>query len=191
MATIYPEDDFTLLRHVKAVALPDNYEIEILEKKANIHFQSLVKESNKKMMRSTKRIMERAKVMRQVLSKVVIKGTRSDSGKIDFEFYEKLVEIWGGSPNVSKISYGATTDQFNSSSSDDDFDIINSDSSINGATASGESNNVSRNKDLNVADVRFMSDDEDFNENVTEEAKASQRKIKNNVPSLIANKRSA
>lgn len=53
------------------------------------------------------------------------------------------MEIWNGSPNVSKLSYGVTTDQFNKSSSGDHFDAINSDSSINNATTSGESNKVS------------------------------------------------
>ena len=47
--------------------------------------------------------------MRQYFSKVIIKGSRSGSGKLVFEFYENFVEIWGGSPDFSKLKFGTST----------------------------------------------------------------------------------
>ena len=44
--------------------------------------------------------------MGQNFSKAIIKGSKNGSGKLIFEFYEKFVEIWGGSPNVSKLKFG-------------------------------------------------------------------------------------
>ena len=50
--------------------------------------------------------------MRQNFSKAIIKGSRSGSGKLVFEFYEKFIEIWGGSPNVSKSKFGTSIRMF-------------------------------------------------------------------------------
>ena len=33
-------------------------------------------------------------------------GLRSESGKLVFEHYEKLVSIWGGSANIEPLSFG-------------------------------------------------------------------------------------
>ena len=46
--------------------------------------------------------------MAQNFSNAIIKGSKSWSGKLIFEFYEKFVEIWGGSPNVSKLKFGTS-----------------------------------------------------------------------------------
>ena len=39
-------------------------------------------------------------------------GTRSGSGKIVFEHYDKLVQIWGGSASTKPLSFGVDADSF-------------------------------------------------------------------------------
>ena len=36
-------------------------------------------------------------------------GSRSESGKLVFEHYEKLVSIWGGSANIEPLSFGISS----------------------------------------------------------------------------------
>ena len=65
---------------------------------------NLSKEEAKKVSKAEKeliskgrsRIIEKIKEIRQSFSKAVISGTRSGSGRIVYEHYDKLVEIWGG-----------------------------------------------------------------------------------------------
>ena len=52
------------------------------------------------------RIQEKTKEIRQSFSKAVVSGSRSESGKLVFEHYEKLVSICGGSPNIEPLSFG-------------------------------------------------------------------------------------
>ena len=40
----------------------------------------------------------------------MISGTRSGSGKIVFEFYDKLVLLWGGSANATPLTCGIGSD---------------------------------------------------------------------------------
>ena len=49
--------------------------------------------------------MEKVKEIRQSFAKAVVSGNRSESGKIVYEFYDKLVLIWGGSANTEPTSY--------------------------------------------------------------------------------------
>ena len=39
----------------------------------------------------------------------MLNGTRSGSGKLVYEFYDKLVLIWGSSASVEPLSYGVST----------------------------------------------------------------------------------
>ena len=39
-------------------------------------------------------------------------GTRTGSGKIVFEHYDKLVQIWGGSASTEPLSFGVDADSF-------------------------------------------------------------------------------
>ncbi len=41
-------------------------------------------------------------------------GSRSGCGKIVFEFYDKLVKIWGGSANTEPLSFGVSSENLNS-----------------------------------------------------------------------------
>ena len=60
------------------------------------------------------RIVEEVKEIRQSFSKAVVAGSRSGCGKIVFEFYDKLVKIWGGSANTEALTFGVSSERFNS-----------------------------------------------------------------------------
>ena len=56
--------------------------------------------------------MEKVKEIRQSFSKATVSGSRSGSGKIVYEFYDKLVLLWGGSASTSSLAYGVSGDDF-------------------------------------------------------------------------------
>ena len=56
--------------------------------------------------------MGKVKEIRQNYSKAVVSGRRSGSGKMIFVHYDKLVQIWGSSPNVSPLKFGVSADNF-------------------------------------------------------------------------------
>jgi hypothetical protein len=60
------------------------------------------------------RIVEKVKEIWQSFSKAVVAGSRSGCGKIVFEFYDKLVKIWGGSANTEPLSFGVSSERLNS-----------------------------------------------------------------------------
>ena len=59
-----------------------------------------------------KRVVEKTKEIRQNYSKAVVSGRRSGSGKLIYEHYDKLVQIWGSTPNVSPLKFGVSADNF-------------------------------------------------------------------------------
>ena len=91
MASIYENQDQSLFRRVKAEALPEDF--ENLDTKQKALAKAAVKDSKEQIHKDTKRIIEKVKEMRQNFSKAIIKGSRSGSGKLVFEFYEKFVKI--------------------------------------------------------------------------------------------------
>ena len=56
------------------------------------------------------RIREKVKEIRQSFSQAVVNGKRSGSGKIVYEFYDKLITIWGGSAAIKPLAFGVGTD---------------------------------------------------------------------------------
>ena len=48
--------------------------------------------------------------MRQNYSKVVVNETGSGSGRIVYEYYDKLVTVQGGSGNTEPLAYGVQSD---------------------------------------------------------------------------------
>ena len=62
--------------------------------------------------RAHKRVVEKIKEIRQNYSKAVVSGRRSGSGKLIYEHYDKLVQIWGSTPNVSPLKFGVSADNF-------------------------------------------------------------------------------
>ena len=48
----------------------------------------------------------KGKEITQSFSQGVVKGSRSGSGKIVYEFYDELITIWGGSAATKPLSFG-------------------------------------------------------------------------------------
>ena len=65
------------------------------------------------------RVQEKLKEIRQKFSEAVTSGRRSGSGKVILEFYDQLVQIWGGSPATEPLSAGICTHDINSVNVDD------------------------------------------------------------------------
>ena len=58
------------------------------------------------------RVHEKVKDMRQNYSKVVVNETGSGSGRIVYEYYDKLVTVQGGSANTEPLACGVQSDGF-------------------------------------------------------------------------------
>ena len=61
----------------------------------NKNIETIWREKKELMIRGRNRIIEKVEDIRQNFSKAVTAGTRSRSGKIVYEFVDKLVTIWG------------------------------------------------------------------------------------------------
>ena len=59
------------------------------------------------------RVQEKVKEVRQNFSSAITSGRRSGSGKIVLEYYDELVQIWGGSPSTEPLPFGNSTDDIN------------------------------------------------------------------------------
>ncbi len=70
------------------------------------------KKENDLISKGRNRIIEKVKDVRQSFSKAVTCGTRSGSGKIVCEHYDKLVNLWGGSANTTPLSFGVRSADF-------------------------------------------------------------------------------
>ena len=57
--------------------------------------------------------MEKVKEIRQNFSKAVVTGSRSGSGKLVYEFYDKLITLWGGCANTAPLLYDVSSDNLN------------------------------------------------------------------------------
>jgi hypothetical protein len=63
------------------------------------------------------RVMEKVKELRQGFSNAVTAGSRSGSGKLVLEFYDLMVQIWGGAPSTEPLPFGIQSSQAASISS--------------------------------------------------------------------------
>ena len=69
------------------------------------------------------RVMEKVKELRQGFSNAVTAGSRSGSGKLVLEFYDLMVQIWGGAPSTEPLPFGIQSSQAASISSIDGNDV--------------------------------------------------------------------
>eukprot|EP00112_Aurelia_sp_Birch-Aquarium-sp1_P004609 Seg1522.13 transcript_id=Seg1522.13/GoldUCD/mRNA.D3Y31 product="hypothetical protein" protein_id=Seg1522.13/GoldUCD/D3Y31 len=113
--------------------------------------------------------MEKVKETRQNFSKAVVAGSRSGSGKIVYEFYDKLIQLWGGSANTEPLPYGVNVDSSAGGES----------SSLQGTAATPECAVKSFSEESN------QDEDDDELNGVTPNRKRKQSCI----PKLIDNKR--
>ena len=106
MAKLYAEQDEELFGPV-SLTLPSENIDEMNDeereqlKKQEAHERELIN-------KGYNRVVEKVKEVRQNFSKAVVQGTRSGCGKFVYEFYDKLITIWGGSANTEPLPYGVS-----------------------------------------------------------------------------------
>ena len=122
MAALFEDEDASLFGAVNPLLPPEDFDCQPPDEQNEI--KAAIKESKELIARGTKRIMEKVKEIRQNFSKAVVSGTRSGSGKIVYEFYDRLCAIWGGSPNIEKLSFGLSGEDFESNDKQDkDYEL--------------------------------------------------------------------
>ena len=178
MAEIYSEN-IILFGPVCVDQLPDDF--DIMPKERQDAVKECIKRSKELISKGTKRVMEKVKEIRQSFSKAVISGTRSGSGKIVFEFYDKLVLLWGGSAKVCPLTYGVGSNDFNQETYEQDEQHMLSDEDVDDF-----SDAPTLSLELNVSQLPI----EDNNTEGTEVTSLYANKRRAScVPQLIDNKR--
>ena len=61
-------------------------------------------------------MQEKIKELRQRFSQAITTGTRSGSGKMVMQFYDLMVQIWGGSPATEPLAFGVQSSSSNQES---------------------------------------------------------------------------
>lgn len=150
------------------------------------------REQEKKLIKKGyQRIHEKLKEIRQNFSVAVTTGRRSGSGKIVLEFYDQLVQIWGGTPATQPLSFGANTEEINGGvnnpceDQEDDGNITNDDNQS--TTTVSKSDDDYDDDDVVTGDpeVRVL-EGSDSSQNGQ---KRKMSKTSDRVPKLIDNKR--
>ena len=109
------------------------------------------------------RVHEKVKDMRQNYSKGVVNETRSGSGRIVYEHYDKLVTSQDGSANTELLAYGVQSDGFKDGNTskkvyDNDnnyvLNVINV-LNTNETTATGSANSINQNKSDGTEDENY------------------------------------
>ena len=83
----------------------------------------LFKQQKKEISRGYQRILEKIKDLRQGFSKAILSGTRSGSGKIVYEYFDRLKQIWGSCPNTKPLACGVDSNSVSSSQANGDKDV--------------------------------------------------------------------
>ena len=109
MAEICQDVDVKIFGPVNVTHFNKNTENNVDQNK---NIEIFWKEEKELMIRGRNRIHEKVKDIRQNFSKAVITGTRSGSGKIVYEFFDKLVTIWEGSANTTPLQFGVQSDNY-------------------------------------------------------------------------------
>ena len=129
--------------------------------------------------------MEKIKELRQGFSNAVISGTRSGSGKLVMEFYDTMVQIWGGSPATEPLPFGVqcsqqTSDGVTSTNSLDIFEDNSADENLH-APVSPSPSLAMLDEELDV-DNEVAASKDDL-------PTSHKRGNVNQIPKLIDNKR--
>ena len=181
LANIYIKDT-TLFGPPSAISSP-LFEVsdDCLEEETKRQKQKLLKqrqEEQNQIKKGYQRVQEKLKEIRQNFSTAVTTGRRSGSGKIVLQFYDELVQIWGGSPSTQPLSCGTSTQQIN----------VLASASI--APGDDESNEDSDDDLSNSVNHTLPSEINEVEVNSTQPKVTSQkRKPENIIPKLIDNKR--
>ena len=109
MAEVYQDVDVKIFGPVNVTDFNENTKSNADQNK---NIETIWKVEKELMIRGRNRIIEKVKGIRQNFSKAVTTGTRSGSGKIVYEFFDKLVTIWGGSANTKPLQFGVQSDDY-------------------------------------------------------------------------------
>lgn len=181
MSNLYEVEDTSLFGPV-SVTLPI-IPLSDMSKEEKEDYTKRSKAENDLIKKGYSRIREKVKEIRQSFSQAVINGRRSGSGKIVFEFYDKLVTIWGGSASTQPLPYGVDTDTFVVEEDQEDSTLMNQeDCSL---TQQSNVSEVTTTAERDTVELDMPVEDSD-GERVTDSRK---RKCVNQVPNLIDNKR--
>ena len=115
MARIYNNNDPELPNYLcfgpsSIKELPSNY--DDLSTQEQKEAKNEIKVSKELILKAHKRITEKIKEIRHNFSKAILSGRRSGSGKIIYEHYDKLILIWGSTPNVVPLKFGVKSKNF-------------------------------------------------------------------------------
>ena len=122
MTEIYQDADAKISGPVNVTDFNENTKSNADQNK---NIETIWKVEKELMIRGRNRIIEKAKDIRQNFSKAVTTGTRSGSGKIVYEFFDKLVTIWGESANTKPIQFGVQSSDYANNGGYDDSDCDN------------------------------------------------------------------
>ena len=131
-----------------------------------------IKKQKEEITKGRNRIQEKIKEIRRGYSKAVLNGTRSGSGKVVYEYFDKLVLIWGGSASAEALSYGISTESIEQEGSISSVDI-NDDSLHELSSVENFEESLTTNETLEIAPGSIndkISDEEGMtreNENIT------------------------
>ncbi len=148
-----------------------NIPIAEMTKEEKAQHMKVVKGNNENIKRGYRRVKEKIKEIRQSFSKAVTTGSRSGSGKIVFEHYDRLVSLWGGRSATEPLPFGVDGDTFHSLSTDDHLEgNVNEFPSDDGTDEDADVHEEER------SDIDHAKD-------------RRKRKSENQVPKLVDNKR--
>lgn len=107
--------------------------------------------------------------MHQNFSIAIIRGSKSESGKLVLEICEKFVEIWGGSPNPSKLKFGTSARMLlgQEHQYDGDFNNTSSNNSVDIGGRSKTDENVPLTESYEDFDENLDDDGDNYDSNVS------------------------
>ena len=105
-AAIYCDDE-TLFGSTEAPNWPENF--GQLSQEDQVTVTKEIKIQKELIVKGKRWIQEKTKEIRQSFSTAVVSGSRSGSGKLVFEHYDKLVSIRGGSAIIEPLSFGISS----------------------------------------------------------------------------------
>ncbi|CAB4002587.1 Hypothetical predicted protein [Paramuricea clavata] len=189
MAKLYPlwlyDEDTSIFGPV--FLSPPNIPFSTMCKEEKEEYTKQNQAENELTKKGYSRIREKIKDIRQNFSQAVTNGRRSGSGKIVFEFYDELVVIWGGSAATKPLEFGVISDNFQGAEQEsEDNTLVNSvvveDDNVNEQTTLNE-------HDMADLDLDIGQPDGNIHDVIKAAEVAQKRKISNQIPHLIDNKR--
>ena len=142
----------------------------------------IIDEQKKQIQKGYGRVMEKNKELRQGFSHAVVTGTRSGSGKLVMEYYDVMVQIWGGSPATEPLSFGVQ------SSEAENYNVL--DESFPESIEESRGTNVSS-SDNSDEELTLGNERNDLGSGVVpnESIAPNRKRSLNQVPKLIDDKR--